>query len=242
MELLTLADVAVEGRLNPTQLAIKQGEVLGIIGANGSGKSTLLNCIAGIQTYSGSIRYLGQNINELLPRTRAQHIGYLPQSSHSAWALAVEDIVALGRLPWGDTNEQAIDTAMQLTHVSEWRKRSAASLSGGQQARVWLARVLAGTPKILLADEPVASLDISHQQQVMALLQTQAKNDMAVVVSIHDLSLAARFCDTLCLLSEGSVLAYGKPHEVLTRENLKAAFHIDVHVDLSHTPPIILPR
>lgn len=242
MELLTLKGVAVSERLQPTSLSIKKGEMLGIIGPNGAGKSTLLSCIAGVQDYQGRINFLDEDINQLLPRSRAQRIGYLPQTSNSAWALSVEDIVSLGRLPWQDNNIAAIAKAMQLTNITSWRNRSVAHLSGGQQARVWLARVLAGTPQILLADEPVASLDIQHQQHVMSVLKQQAQDDLAVVVSIHDLGLAARYCDTLCLLADGAILAYGTPQQVLTPENLKAAFQLDVFVDLEHNPPIILPR
>jgi ABC-type cobalamin/Fe3+-siderophores transport system ATPase subunit len=242
MDLIQVENLSVSGRLQPISLSLKAGELLGVIGPNGAGKSTLLQCLAGIQAHTGRIEYQGSNLAELKQRQRAQYLGYLPQAQHSAWALQVEDIVALGRLPWGDEDRQKIAKAMQQTDVMQWRKRPVAQLSGGEQARVWLARVLAGEPNVLLADEPIASLDLLHQRKIMELLREHAHAQQATIVSLHDLSLAARYCDKLCLLAEGRVLAFGTVEQVLTPEHLSLAFGIEVHVDLNSLPPIILPR
>ncbi|MBD7975946.1 MULTISPECIES: ABC transporter ATP-binding protein [Pseudomonas] len=242
MDLIRLERVSVPGRLEPVRFSLAAGEMLGLIGPNGAGKSTLLNALAGIQPHTGSLSYFGFDAAHLSPKQRAQRIGFLPQSHHSAWSLSVEDVVALGRLPWGDEDAALITSAMQRTGVLEWRTRKVAELSGGEQARVWLARVLAGQPVLLLADEPIASLDLRHQRKVMELLRDHAHQDRSVVLSIHDLGLAARYCDKLCLLAEGQVLAYGTPQEVLTEAHITAAFQVDVHIDLTTNPPIILPK
>ncbi|KHL70289.1 ABC transporter [Pseudomonas flexibilis] len=242
MDLIRLDRLAVPGRLQPLRLALAPGEMLGVIGPNGAGKSTLLNALAGVQPYSGTLDYFGFDARRLGPKQRAQRIGFLPQSHHSAWSLCVEDVVALGRLPWGDEDAALIESAMARTGVLPWRRRKVAQLSGGEQARVWLARVLAGQPVLLLADEPVASLDLLHQRKVMELLREHARQDRAVVLSIHDLGLAARYCDKLCLLAEGQLLAFGTPREVLTEAHVAAAFQVEVHVDLDAQPPIILPK
>lgn len=242
MELIRIDQLGVDQRLQDVSLSLHQGEVLGILGANGAGKSTMLHCLAGIEDYRGEILLHGQRLDKTSERQRAQQVGFLPQSSQSAWALSVHDVISLGRLPWGDTNTEAVDQAATATGVTDWLEHPVDRLSGGQQARVWLARVLAGQPKILLADEPVASLDLNQQQHVLRMLRDYARSGCAVMLSIHDLSLAARYCDRLCLLHEGRLLALGAVADVLTVANLQLAFGVDVHIDLQADPPIVIPR
>ena len=242
MDLISTHQLSVNQRLFNINLSLAPGEMLGIIGANGAGKSTLLQCLASIQRYQGSIQLAGQPLNDINERKRAQQIGFLPQHSHSAWALTVQDVVSLGRLPWGDQNQAAIDEAVRITQIDDWLERRVDQLSGGQQARVWLARVLAGQPTVLLADEPDASLDLLQQQNVLRLLRSYAQSEHGVILSIHDLSLAARYCDRLCLLNEGHLLALGTPAEVLTSSHLQQAFQIDAHIDLDSNPPVIMPK
>lgn len=242
MALIDIKHLSVGQRLNDISLSVEPGEMLGVIGANGAGKSTLLLSLAGAQSYRGELSLNGTPLTSLADRTRAQQIGFLPQSNHSAWALSVRDVISLGRLPWGDSDTQAMNQAAADAQVSDWLDRNVAHLSGGQQARVWLARVLAGQPTVLLADEPVASLDLYQQQNMLRVLRRYAQDQRSVILSIHDLSLAARYCDRLCLLHEGRLLALGTPAEVLTREHLRQAFHIDAHIDLDSNPPIIMPR
>lgn len=242
MDLINIHGLSVGQRLVNVSLNLRPGEMLGVIGANGAGKSTLLHCLAGIQPYQGSIHLAGTALTSIPELQRAQQLGFLPQSSHSAWALSVRDVIALGRLPWGDTDAPAIAQAAAAAQVEGWLDRQVDQLSGGQQARVWLARVLAGRPRVLLADEPVASLDLYQQQNVLRLLRRYAQSGRGVMLSIHDLSLAARYCDRLCLIHEGQLLALGTPAEVLTRQHLQQAFQVDAHIDLDSDPPIIIPR
>lgn len=242
MDLISIQHLGVGQRLMDINLTLKAGEMLGVIGANGAGKSTLLHCLAGIQDHQGEIHLAGTAIRTIPERQRAQQLGFLPQSSSSAWALTVRDVISLGRLPWGDDNADAIAQAAAVAGVDAWLDRQVDQLSGGQQARVWLARVLAGQPRVILADEPVASLDLFQQQNVLRLLRRYAQNGRAVMLSIHDLALAARYCDRLCLLHEGHLLALGTPAEVLTGPHLRQAFQVDAYIDLESDPPIIIPR
>lgn len=242
MELISIHQLGMGQRLQDVSLTLHKGEVLGILGANGAGKSTLLHCLAGIEDYRGEICLQGQPLSKIPERQRAQQIGFLPQSSQSAWALSVRDVISLGRLPWGDENAEAVVQAADATGVTDWLERPVDRLSGGQQARVWLARVLAGQPKVLLADEPVASLDLNQQQHVLRLLRDYARSGRGVMLSIHDLSLAARYCDRLCLLHESRLLALGPVADVLTAGNLQLAFGVDARIDLQAEPPIVIPR
>src|SRR5690606_8152132 len=153
VDLISIQHLGVGQRLMDINLTLKAGEMLGVIGANGAGKSTLLHCLAGIQDHQGEIHLAGTAIRTIPERQRAQQLGFLPQSSSSAWALTVRDVISLGRLPWGDDNADAIARAAAAAGVDAWLDRQVDQLSGGQQARVWLARVLAGQPRVILADE-----------------------------------------------------------------------------------------
>jgi len=242
MALITIDNLTVEQRLKSVSLELHRGELLGLIGANGAGKSTLLHTIAGLQESSGSIKIDDSPINSISPHERARIIGIQPQAVSSAWALTVADIVALGRMPWGDEEEAAIERAIERAGISEFRDRIIDQLSGGERARVWLARVLAGEPQLLLVDEPIASLDIHYQLAVMEVLKNYSREDNGVIVAIHDLSLAARFCDRLCLLDKGELIALGTPAEVLTETLLSRAYGVPVDIDLDRNPPVVLPK
>jgi len=242
MALITIDNLTVEQRLKSVSLELQRGELLGLIGANGAGKSTLLHIIAGLQESSGNIKIDGNPINLIPPHERARIVGIQPQAVSSAWALTVADIVALGRMPWGDEDEAAIERAIERAGISEFRDRIIDQLSGGERARVWLARVLAGEPQLLLSDEPIASLDIHYQLAVMEVLKNYSREDNGVIVAIHDLSLAARFCDRLCLLDKGELIALGTPAEVLTETLLSRAYGVPVDIDLDRNPPVVLPK
>ncbi|MCL2020549.1 MAG: ABC transporter ATP-binding protein [Betaproteobacteria bacterium] len=241
MVLIEARDLALPNRLAGISLTLRAGEMLGVIGPNGAGKSSLLQSLAGLLPHDGEIRLAGIPLPTLASHDRARKIGYLPQFCDSAWELAVEEIVALGRLPWRDCNEAVIWKAMRETGIEALAKKQVNRLSGGEQARVWLARVLAGAPNLILADEPAASLDLYYQAKIMDTLRKHANGTNGVILAIHDLALAARYCDRFCLLKQGNIHAFGTPEVVLAEAVLSDAFGVPIHVDLNHSPPIILP-
>ncbi len=242
MALVEVRNLHLPPRLNDVNFTLDAGEILGIIGPNGSGKSTVLHALAGLLPHQGECLFNDQRIAQLPAAQRARSIGLLPQACNSAWSLSVEDVVSLGRLPWGDSDRAAIQQAMQQTGVWDFRQRKIDQLSGGEQARVWLARVLAGRPQLLIADEPIASLDLYYQRSIMDSLRQYADQGHAVVLAIHDFSLAARYCDRLCLLQQGRVHRCGTAAEVLTETALTQVFGIPVHVDLHCNPPIVVAK
>ena len=241
MALISTHRLTVDTRLKDASVELHTGDVLGLIGPNGAGKSTLLNALAGIVESEGEIHINDCSADSFDSRHRAQLVGLLPQSVNSAWSINVTDVVELGRLPWGDNDATAIQQAIESAGIQEFSQRKIDTLSGGERARVWLARVLAGQPTILLADEPIANLDIHYQIAVMDVLKQYADENHSVIVAIHDLSLAARYCDRLCLMNQGEIVATGTPEEVLKPELLTKTFGIAVDVNLTHNPPIVFP-
>jgi len=239
---MSIKNLDVENRLQSVDFNLQQGEVLGLIGPNGAGKSTLLSALAGLVKHSGQVELNEKNLESLAANKRARSIALQPQFVESAWALSVHDVVSLGRLPWGDCDQKIISEAMRQANVSELANRHVDELSGGEKARVWLARVMANQPEVLLVDEPVANLDIHYQQDVMSLLKNYAQSGHAVIIAIHDLSLAAKYCDRLCLLDHGKMVKTGKVGDVLTDEILSSVFNTDVFINLQSEPPIVLAR
>ena len=220
-----------------------------ILGANGAGKSTLLSCLAALRTPdSGTVMLNGSSLLAIPPMERARQIGLLPQQADIHWDINVRALVALGRLPhhgrWGRTaaDEAAIDEAMEQTDCSRFATRKAQRLSGGEQARVLLARVLAGRPDWVLADEPLANLDPAHQLDAMACFRAAASAGAGVVLVLHDLTQAARIADHLIVMKEGQVIASGPAAHVLTPEVLQTAYGVRVHIGQDETgAPVIAP-
>ena len=181
-------------------------------------------------------------------RDFAAKVAYLAQGGAVHWPLTVERIVALGRLPRlsaferiSEVDREATEAAMARTDVSHLRDRSVTTLSGGERARVMIARALAGEPQVLLADEPVAALDPYHQLQVMEFLAEFAEDGAAVLVVLHDLTLAARFCDRLVLIDAGRPVAEGPPEEVLSAENLRETYHVEAELGRRQGEPFVVP-
>ncbi len=239
MALIELRRWSVPGRLPALDLELEAGELLGIIGPNGAGKSSLLGSIASVLPSVGRIQIDGVDLKNLPSFERARRIALQPQSVEIVWSLKVRDVVALGRLPWGDEDAGIIRQAMEQAGILELADRGVDQLSGGEQARVWLARVLANQPRIWLADEPIASLDLRYQREVMQLLRRFAYDGGAVMLAIHDLPLAARYCDRLCLLDGQGGAVVGGIDEVINEERLSKVFGLPIQADLQADPPVI---
>lgn len=216
-------------------LNVNTGTIVGLIGPNGSGKTTILRALAGLlDPQRGDIQINAKNLRNISKRKRARTMGWVPQRETFAWSLKVEDIVSLGRaphrgwlLPFSAYDYKIIKKALKSAELSNFSSRSIDELSGGEFQRVLIARALAQEPKILLLDEPTANLDIHHQIQVLDLVQELVKKEkMTAVIAIHDLGLAARYCDQLTLLNRGKIRATGTPEEVLTSTNLAAVFGV----------------
>lgn len=226
---------------------VKAGEVLGLIGPNGAGKSTVLGSLAGIdKPDSGSILVDGRNIASLSAHERAQRLGWVEQHGKVNWPLSVERLITLGRIPhlppWGqltDIDLLAVENAIEKADCDSIRKRQVPSLSGGERARVLLARALAAEPTVLFADEPVSSLDLGHQLQTMQLLRDYASNKRAVVIVMHDLSLAVRYCNRLLLMHEGRLVATGEPAAVLSHQNIAEVYGVSVVTGCESVPWVV---
>ncbi len=228
--------------------AIGEGELVGLIGPNGAGKTTLMRAALGLIPSEGSVALGGVPLTRLSPRERALRAAYLPQDREIAWPVRVETLVGLGRTPHlppgrapGPADRAAVEEALTRMDLLAFRERPATELSGGERARALIARALAQEAPLLLADEPAAGLDPAHQLQLMAALRDLAAAGRGVLVSLHDLGLAARWCGRLILMHRGRLLADGAPEDVLTPDRLAAVYGITAHVARDAHGPLILP-
>lgn len=216
------------GRLRDVSVALRAGEVTAICGPNGAGKSTLLACLAGLlKTDAGAVTLGAEPLASLPPRVRARALGYLPQAPEVAWDVTVEVLVGLGRLPWQAApfhrshasraeDLAAVEAAIAAMDLAELRHRPVSRLSGGERSRVLVARVLAGGPRWILADEPLANLDLGHAATLVARLKEQAARGAGVVLVLHDLATAMNHADRVLVIDDGALAADGPPSEALT--------------------------
>ena len=225
-----------------------QPELIGVIGPNGAGKTTLMRSLIGLQDYTGQVYLKGADLTILPPTLRAQQIAYLPQERSLHWPLKCRDVVMLGRMPhqskFGSPSHQdevVTDAVMTEMGVSQFADRSFDQISGGEQARVLIARVLAQQTDILLADEPTSGLDPAHQIDLMQTFKEQARRGKTVMTSLHDLSLASRWCDRILVLNKGILAADGPPSEVLTDQILSDIFGVTAARVTVGKREIILP-
>jgi iron complex transport system ATP-binding protein len=235
--------------LDSVDFGLAAGELVGLLGPNGAGKTTLLRALAGLQPLArGDVRLLDRDVHEYADAERARRLAYLPQDGQCHWPMPVAQVVALGRLPhrapWAAlpaADDAAVQRALAATDVAHLASRAVTELSGGERARVLLARALAVEAPVLLADEPVAGLDPAHQLGVMELLKSRALSGAAVVVTLHDLTLASRYCDRLLLLSEGRSMADGIPESVLTAENLRQVYGVEAFYGQTGQGLLVVP-
>ena len=246
-------DIAVRfGRttvLEGVRFTLHAGEMVGLIGPNGAGKTSLLRILANLrEPDAGKVRYGGRSAADVGSRELAQRVAYLAQAGTVHWPMRVESLVALGRLPHrrpmqglDAADRAAIERAMAACDIMPFRSRTMGEVSGGERLRILLARALAVEADILQADEPIAALDPLHHLQVMELLRMTARQGRGVVVVLHDLALAARFCDRLVLLAGGGVLAEGQPSVVLCDEHIATAYGVEVVRGERDGVPFVLP-
>ncbi|HSJ95980.1 MAG TPA: ABC transporter ATP-binding protein [Myxococcota bacterium] len=209
------------GRLDGVSAALQPATITAICGPNGAGKSSLIEALAGLLgPDEGEVLLDAAPLASLHTRERARRIGYLPQHGEVAWNLSVRSLAALGRLPHGDAAAEPVECALAALDLAALAGRPVATLSGGERARALLARVLAGEPRWILADEPLAALDLAHQLALLAHLRRAADGGAGVVLVLHDLALAMNHADRVLVLDQGGLAADGVPEAALSEETI----------------------
>jgi len=242
MSTLTATDIHVQlGEkkvLSGIGAAFAPGQLTCIVGPNGAGKSTFLTVLAGLREADrGQVMLDGVDLETMLPRERARRLAYLPQIPEVAWAVDVRTLVGLGRTPFigarglGAEDEQAVDRALALCGIGSMATRNVATLSGGERARVLLARALAGAPKWLLADEPLTGLDPGYQLEAATLFRKMAREEnCGLIVTLHDLHMALRMADRVLVLAEGRILIDAAPMAALSPDILRQAYGVETRL------------
>jgi iron complex transport system ATP-binding protein len=250
---ITIQDITFAYRNTPSlsgvSLKLKEGQITGMIGPNGSGKTTLLKCINKIlEPKQGNIMLGTQHIKKMNRLEIAKHIGYVPQSGISnPSTLPVLEAVLMGRRPhiiWQSSNKDTEKawTALKMLNVKHLALRDFYELSGGEQQRVLIARAIAQEAKVLLLDEPTSNLDIKHQLEVMDLTQKLVKKEkLTAIIAIHDLNLAARFCDQIVMMKNGKIFAAGDAQSVLNSQNIRSVYGVEVIINHTTNTPYIIP-
>ncbi|MDX6740275.1 heme ABC transporter ATP-binding protein [Actinocorallia sp. A-T 12471] len=234
--------------LSGVDLTIEPGEVLALVGPNGAGKSTLLAALCGDVEFTGDVRVDGLPLAEWKPVELAMRRAILTQTHSVSFSFSVEEIVRMGRAPWigtplEDEDDEAVYAALEDADVSRFVGRPFPRLSGGEQARVALARVLAQRTPVVLLDEPTAALDVRHQELVFAVTRGLAARGRSIVAVVHDLGLAAAHADRVAVLSDGGLTACGAPEDVLTADLLSEVYGHPIEV-IEHPRtgrPLVLP-
>lgn len=213
------------------------GAITAIVGPNGAGKSSLLMALAGLlDPESGHVELDGTALDETPLQQRARAIGYLPQGADIAWDVSVEALVALGRMPHGDSRREPVHAALSALDLVDFRNRPISTLSGGERARALLARVLAGEPRWILADEPLAALDLAHQMRLIGHLRDSTKTRVkvegspakGVIIVLHDLALAMNHADHVIVLDKGRIAAQGAPSEALSQNVIEQVWGVSM--------------
>ncbi|WGW03365.1 ABC transporter ATP-binding protein [Tropicibacter oceani] len=244
MTLLSLRNLTVRRGecpvIDDVSLTLQAGECVGLIGPNGAGKTTLMRAALGLLAHQGA-----SSLAALPANQRARQAAWIPQDRRIAWPITVQSLVALGRLPHGRQataqDSAAIDRALTRMGLDSFRSRPATALSGGEQARVLIARALAQDTPLLMADEPIAGLDPAAQLATLEVLHSLAAEGRGVLLSLHDLSLAARYCTRLILLDRGRIRADGPPAQVLTPDHLAQTFHLRARIHDTPEGPLLQP-
>ena len=238
--------------LDGVDFAVPSGQFTVIVGPNACGKSTLLKTLARVlRPSSGQVELGGRAISSYSPKQVAKQVALLPQSPQAPEGIRVADLVARGRHPhqsllrqWSPADERAVQEALERAGVASLASRRVEELSGGQRQRVWIAMALAQDTPVLLLDEPTTYLDLTHQIEVLDLLrELNRRHQTTIVVVLHELALAARYADYLVFMRAGQILAAGEPAQVVTTQNLAAAFELEARVvsDPVSGTPLVVP-
>ncbi len=228
-------------------LEIESGKLTAVIGPNGSGKSTLIKCIDGILPVSSNRIFIGQHdISTLSGNKRARIMGYVPQQESGVFSATVFETLLMGRKPyigWAPTKNDynVVTNILQQLDLAKISSEYLNELSGGQRQRVLIGRALVQQPEILLLDEPTANLDLKHQLEVMLILKQLAAKNMTVILAVHDLNLAVRYCDQIIMLSDGQLFTSGG-NEIFTRDNIRKLYQVDVNILESNNTKFIIPE
>jgi iron complex transport system ATP-binding protein len=220
--------------LDRVDVRAERGQFVGLIGPNGAGKSTLLRAISNVvNIQEGTVSLHGADLRSMPPRKVAEILALVPQIAPYTQGFSAFELVLMGRYPHlgrfqveGQADDRIVKDAMRLTETEEFAARTIDTLSGGERQRVFLARAVAQQPQVLLLDEPTSNLDILHQLKILTLVRQLVDDGLTAIAAIHDLNLAARFCDRLVLLAEGRVVTGGTPAAVLTPETIESAFGV----------------
>ncbi|MFS6530549.1 heme ABC transporter ATP-binding protein [Microbacterium aurugineum] len=241
-----------EGRtiLDDASIDVHSGEIHALVGPNGAGKSTLFGVLAGdVTAHAGTVELDGRPLDRVAPRMLARQRAVLLQENTVTFPFSAEQVVRMGRTPWARTpaaeeDDDLVSSAMAQTEVTTLRARAVPSLSGGERARVALARVIAQSTGILLLDEPTAALDLKHHEDVMRLIRTRADAGIAVAIVLHDLNAALAHADRVTLLADGRVAATGTASEVLSAERIEQVYGqaVDVFPHPATGVPLVVAR
>lgn len=244
--------LVLDGRaiVKTVSMEVHPGEVLALVGPNGAGKSSILSLLAGDVHATSGTAFLGdKDVTKFRPDEASRLRSVLMQANQVSFPFSVWEIVEMGRAPWGRTpliaeDDEAIEEALNLADVGHLSERRFNQLSGGERARVSLARVLAQRTPLVLLDEPTAALDLKHQESVMRTIRDLADQGRGVVVVVHDLSVAAGYADRVAMVVEGRLEATGSPAEVIVADRVSRVYGVDVDIEqVGHPPrPVVLPR
>lgn len=239
--------------LESVSLTVAKGELVGLIGPNGAGKTTFLRLISGVLTPSqGTVTLDGDLLESLSTHEVGKRLAVVPQQTELSFDFSIRDVITMGRHPYQGRLERLqsadrtmVDQAMEQTETAYLADRPFSAISGGERKRVLIARAIAQDTPALLVDEPTASLDINHQVSVFELLRSLVSQDKAILAAVHDLNLAARYCDRLVLLADGQIQASGTAESVLQSDRLRQAYGIDTSIEenpVTETPMVVAHR
>ncbi len=229
-------------------LAIGTGEIVSLLGPNGAGKSTLMRALAGVVPYAGSVAIDGRPAEAMRPGERARAIAYLPQEHVVHWPISIENLVLLGRLPYQrfgqavlHADRQMVLSAMRMMQIDTLSDRPSTEVSGGELARALAARAIAQDTPVIIADEPAAGLDPAHQIRLMSAFRALAAQGKSILMSIHDIELAARWSDRVIIMNDGRIVASGAPGDAISAELLARVYGIKAEIGRNETGLTLTP-